>query len=52
MEARVKQVLAQGAKAKGHIFNLGEGIFPEASVERVKALVDSVHRLSLKEPEV
>lgn len=46
MEARVKEILAQGAKARGHIFNLGEGIFPEVPVDRVKRLVDTVHRLS------
>lgn len=46
MEARVKEILAQGKAAKGHVFNLGEGIFPEAPLDRVKRLVDSVHRLS------
>jgi len=46
LEARVKEILAQGTKARGHIFNLGEGIFPEVSVDRVKFLVDSVHRFS------
>ncbi|MFH0942429.1 MAG: uroporphyrinogen decarboxylase [Chloroflexota bacterium] len=46
MEARVKEILAQGTRAKGHIFNLGDGIFPEAPVDRVKRLVDAVHRLS------
>ena len=46
MEVRVKEILAQGAKAGGHIFNLGDGIFPEVPVDRVKRLVDMVHRLS------
>ncbi len=46
LEARVKEILAQGTKARGHIFNLGEGIFPEVPVDRVKLLVDSVHRFS------
>ena len=46
LEARVKEILAQGTKARGHIFNLGEGIFPEVSVDRVKFLVDSVHKFS------
>jgi uroporphyrinogen decarboxylase len=48
MEARVKDVLARGSKARGHIFNLGDGIQPETSMERAKALVDAVHKFSRK----
>jgi uroporphyrinogen decarboxylase len=49
MEARVKEILAGGKKAKGHIFNLGEGIFPEAPIDRVRRLVDAVHSLSRRD---
>lgn len=46
MESHVKEILAMGKKAKGHIFNLGDGIAPETPVDRTKALVEAVHRLS------
>lgn len=46
MEAQVKEILAQGKAAKGHIFNLGDGLLPETSIEQAKRLVDAVHRLS------
>jgi uroporphyrinogen decarboxylase len=48
MEAQVRDILAMGAKARGHIFNLGDGIQPETPVAKTKALVDAVHRLSRK----
>jgi len=48
MESHVKEILAMGKKAKGHIFNLGDGILPETPVAKTKALVEAVHRLSRK----
>ena len=43
LAARVKRILAAGAEAgPGHVFNLGHGIFPQASPERVRVLVDTV----------
>jgi uroporphyrinogen decarboxylase len=48
MEAQVRDILAMGAKAKGHIFNLGDGIQPETPVAKTKAMVEVVHRLSRK----
>lgn len=48
METHVREILAMGAKAKGHIFNLGDGIAPETPVAKTKALVEAVHRLSRK----
>ena len=48
MESHVKEILAMGKKAKGHIFNLGDGILPETPVARTKALIEAVHRLSRK----
>ena len=35
-----------GRAAKGHVFNLGDGIQPETPVDHSKALVDAVHELS------
>ena len=46
IEARVKQTLAQGKGARGHVFNLGHGVPPEAPVDNVKAMVDAVHKFS------
>lgn len=48
METHVKEILAMGKKAKGHIFNLGDGILPETPVAKTKALIEAVHRLSRK----
>jgi uroporphyrinogen decarboxylase len=46
LKRRASEVLASAAGRPGHIFNLGHGIFPEASVDQVKALVDHVHEAS------
>jgi len=48
MEERVKEVLAKGAGARGHIFNLGDGIQPETPMENTVALVAAVHKFSRK----
>jgi uroporphyrinogen decarboxylase len=46
LKRRASEVLASAAGRPGHIFNLGHGIFPEATVDQVKALVDHVHETS------
>jgi uroporphyrinogen decarboxylase len=46
LEARASAVLKSANGRPGHIFNLGHGIFPEASVDQVRALVDHVHAAS------
>lgn len=43
-----KEALDAFAPAKGHIFNLGHGVVKTTPPERVKLLVDEVHRLSLR----
>jgi len=48
LERRVEHVLAGARERAGHIFNLGHGIFPEASVDMAKALVDFVHEKSAR----
>jgi uroporphyrinogen decarboxylase len=45
---RAKEILQQAAGRRGHIFNLGHGILPQTPVDNVRALVDTVHELSLK----
>ncbi len=46
LEQKVKGILDAGKAAKGHIFNLGHGVLPDIPADRVKFLVDLVHRLS------
>jgi uroporphyrinogen decarboxylase len=46
LQRRAKAILDSAGGRPGHIFNLGHGIFPEASVDQVKALVDYVHEAS------
>jgi uroporphyrinogen decarboxylase len=46
LKRRASDVLASANGRPGHIFNLGHGIFPEASVDQVRALVDHVHEAS------
>jgi uroporphyrinogen decarboxylase len=48
MQARAKDVLDKAGGRPGHVFNLGHGIFPSASVDQVKALVDYVHEQSAR----
>ncbi len=44
IEEQVQRVLAQGARAKGHIFNLGHGILKMTPPESVSLLVEAVRR--------
>ena len=47
VEQEVASVLAGFGKGEtGHVFNLGHGIHPTIEPEKMKRLVDSVHRLS------
>ena len=46
LRARASEVLASAAGRPGHIFNLGHGIMPQATVAGARALVDHVHEAS------
>lgn len=46
---RVLDILKGAKKARGHIFNLGHGILPETSVDKVISMVEAVHRLSARQ---
>jgi uroporphyrinogen decarboxylase len=48
LAARVENVLEQAKDARGHIFNLGHGIVPEADPEKAKLVVKLVHDISKK----
>jgi len=46
IEERVQDILRRAGGRPGHIFNLGHGILPDAPLENVSFLVETVHRLS------
>ena len=48
MFERARAVLDQAAGRPGHVFNLGHGVMPEASVDQARALVDFVHEASAR----
>jgi uroporphyrinogen decarboxylase len=39
----VRRVLAEGARAPGHVFNLGHGVLPETDPDMLRRVVDLVH---------
>jgi uroporphyrinogen decarboxylase len=48
LQLRARHVLRAARGRRGHIFNLGHGVFPAASVDQVRALVDFVHEESAR----
>jgi uroporphyrinogen decarboxylase len=46
IEVEVRRVLAEGAKAPGHVFNLGHGVLPETDPDVLTRVVSLVHRAS------
>ena len=40
---QVRQVLADGRAAEGHVFNLGHGVLPETDPDVLARIVDLVH---------
>jgi uroporphyrinogen decarboxylase len=44
IEAEVRRILAEGAAAPGHVFNLGHGVLPETDPDVLGRVVDLVHR--------
>ncbi|WP_046215633.1 uroporphyrinogen decarboxylase [Paenibacillus wulumuqiensis] len=41
-----KRIIDEGLQQPGYIFNLGHGLFPEASIDKLKELTDYVHDYS------
>lgn len=41
-----RRILDQGLEEQGYIFNLGHGLFPEASLDKLKALTAYIHEYS------
>ena len=49
IERRVADIVAQGRKARGHVFNLGHGIHQTTDPGHARALVDAVHRFGRRD---
>lgn len=43
IEAEVRRVMAEGAAAPGHVFNLGHGVLPQTDPDVPRRVVDLVH---------
>ncbi|GGE44561.1 uroporphyrinogen decarboxylase [Pullulanibacillus camelliae] len=48
LKNKVTAILDQGCKQPGYIFNLGHGVFPEASVETLQRLTQFIHDYTKK----
>jgi uroporphyrinogen decarboxylase len=46
IEQVAKEIIDQGIAHPGYIFNLGHGLFPEASLDKLKHLTEFVHEYS------
>jgi uroporphyrinogen decarboxylase len=46
LESKVREILAQGKAARGHIFNLGHGVLPSTDPEVLTRVVELVHAAS------
>jgi uroporphyrinogen decarboxylase len=48
IESYAKTIIDEGIQKPGFIFNLGHGLFPEASLDKLKLLTEFVHAYSTK----
>ncbi|WNS46185.1 uroporphyrinogen decarboxylase [Paenibacillus sp. MMS20-IR301] len=46
LKERARELIDEGITQPGYIFNLGHGLFPEASLDTLKELTDYVHEYS------
>lgn len=46
IQSYAKEIIDQGLEQPGFVFNLGHGLFPEASLDKLKELTDYVHDYS------
>ena len=49
LRSQVAAVLERAGGRPGHIFNVGHGILPQTPVESVRAVVEMVHEMSVRE---
>ena len=45
LERRVREIVAEGRRAPGHVFNLGHGVLPSTDPEVLTRVVELVHEL-------
>ncbi len=48
LEQRVREIVAEGRRAPGHIFNLGHGVLPATDPDVVTRVVELVHEISAR----
>ncbi|ALS23261.1 MULTISPECIES: uroporphyrinogen decarboxylase [Paenibacillus] len=46
IEAQAKAIIDEGIQKPGYVFNLGHGLFPEASLEKLRELTAFIHTYS------
>ncbi|MCZ8519105.1 MULTISPECIES: uroporphyrinogen decarboxylase [Paenibacillus] len=46
IQEQAKAIIDEGIQEPGYVFNLGHGLFPEASLEKLKELTDYIHDYS------
>ncbi|WP_281889092.1 uroporphyrinogen decarboxylase [Paenibacillus sp. YYML68] len=46
IQEQAKAIIDDGIREPGYVFNLGHGLFPEASLEKLKELTDFIHDYS------
>lgn len=46
IKAQAKEIIDDGLTAPGYVFNLGHGLFPEVSLEKLRELTEFVHEYS------
>ncbi|AWB44130.1 uroporphyrinogen decarboxylase [Paenibacillus sp. CAA11] len=46
IKSYAKDIIDQGLMQNGYVFNLGHGLFPEASIDKLKQLTEYVHEYS------
>ena len=48
IETRVREILDEGSRTPGHIFNLGHGVLPDMDPDRLARVVELVHEASAR----
>jgi uroporphyrinogen decarboxylase len=48
LQAATRTIIDQGAEQPGHIFNLGHGLYPEASLEKLQRLTQYIQEYSVQ----
>ncbi|MFR9709647.1 uroporphyrinogen decarboxylase [Paenibacillus sp. MB22_1] len=46
IKAQAKEIIDDGLNAPGYVFNLGHGLFPEVSLDKLRELTEFVHEYS------